>query len=119
MDLNAVRTKLLGFGMQLLDGIDPNPDNFVCAGIIHTRTQAVGCLLRLEPNKQAQVSSLSLQFAWYLLNPAYQNAIAPKHFIGTSKFFNKMSVQCMFYNKRYFSEYLFLQKYSNKLTVAV
>jgi AP-2 complex subunit alpha len=56
MDLNAVRTKLLGFGMQLLDGIDPNPDNFVCAGIIHTRTQAVGCLLRLEPNKQAQVA---------------------------------------------------------------
>jgi AP-2 complex subunit alpha len=55
MDLNAVRTKLLGFGMQLLDGIDPNPDNFVCAGIIHTRNQAVGCLLRLEPNKQAQV----------------------------------------------------------------
>jgi len=55
MDLNAVRTKLLGFGMQLLDGIDPNPDNFVCAGIIHTRNQAVGCLLRLEPNKLAQV----------------------------------------------------------------
>jgi AP-2 complex subunit alpha len=61
MDLNAVRTKLLGFGMQLLDGIDPNPDNFVCAGIIHTRNQAVGCLLRLEPNKQAQVCSLLLQ----------------------------------------------------------
>lgn len=55
MDLTAVRTKLLGFGMQLLDGIDPNPDNFVCAGIVHTRTQQVGCLLRLEPNKQAQV----------------------------------------------------------------
>lgn len=58
MDLQAARTKLLGFGMQLLDGIDPNPDNFVCAGIIHTRTQQVGCLLRLEPNKQAQVSNM-------------------------------------------------------------
>lgn len=55
MDLAAARTKVLGFGMQLLDGIDPNPDNFVCAGIIHTRTQQIGCLLRLEPNKQAQV----------------------------------------------------------------
>lgn len=43
--------------MQLLDGIDPNPDNFVCAGIVHMRAQQVGCLLRLEPNKQAQVSS--------------------------------------------------------------
>lgn len=58
MDLTQVRTKLQGFGMQLLDGIDPNPDNFVCAGIVHMRAQQVGCLLRLEPNKQAQVSSL-------------------------------------------------------------
>lgn len=55
MDLAQVRTKLQGFGMQLLDGIDPNPDNFVCAGIVHMRAQQVGCLLRLEPNKQAQV----------------------------------------------------------------
>lgn len=55
MDLQQVRTKLQGFGMQLLDGIDPNPDNFVCAGIVHMRAQQVGCLLRLEPNKQAQV----------------------------------------------------------------
>lgn len=55
MDLPAARNKLLGFGMQLLDGIDPNPDNMVCAGIIHTQGQQVGCLLRLEPNRQAQV----------------------------------------------------------------
>lgn len=55
MDLQAARTKLIGFGMQLLDGIDPNPDNFVCAGIVHMRTQQVGCLLRLEPNRNAQV----------------------------------------------------------------
>lgn len=58
MDLTVVRTKILGFGMQLLDGIDPNPDNFVCAGIIHMRSQQVGCLLRLEPNKQAQVREI-------------------------------------------------------------
>lgn len=45
----------MGFGMQLLDQVDPNPDNMVCAGIIHTQSQQVGCLLRLEPNKQAQV----------------------------------------------------------------
>ncbi|KAJ8894951.1 hypothetical protein PR048_000258 [Dryococelus australis] len=61
MDLTAARTKLLGFGMQLLDGIDPNPDNFVCAGIIHTRTQQVGCLLRLEPNKQAEMYRLTVR----------------------------------------------------------
>jgi len=61
MDLTAARTKVLGFGMQLLDGIDPNPDNFVCAGIVHTRTQQIGCLLRLEPNKQAQMYRLTVR----------------------------------------------------------
>lgn len=61
MDLVATRTKVLGFGMQLLDGIDPNPDNFVCAGIIHTRTHQIGCLLRLEPNKQAQMYRLTVR----------------------------------------------------------
>lgn len=40
---------------MLLEGIDPNPENFVCAGIVHTSTLQVGCLLRLEPNRQAQV----------------------------------------------------------------
>lgn len=56
LDLPGARNKLMGFGMQLLDQVDPNPDNMVCAGIIHTQSQQVGCLLRLEPNKQAQVS---------------------------------------------------------------
>lgn len=55
LDLPGARNKLMGFGMQLLENVDPNPDNMVCAGIIHTQTQQVGCLLRLEPNKQAQV----------------------------------------------------------------
>jgi AP-2 complex subunit alpha len=61
MDLQAARTKIMGFGMQLLDGIDPNPDNFVCAGIIHMRSQQVGCLLRLEPNKSAQMYRLTVR----------------------------------------------------------
>lgn len=47
--------QLNGFGIMLLEGIDPNPENFVCAGIVHTSTLQVGCLLRLEPNRQAQV----------------------------------------------------------------
>lgn len=59
LDLAGAKTKLSGFGMQLLEGIDPNPDNMVCAGIIHTQSHQVGCLLRLEPNKQAQVSMVS------------------------------------------------------------
>lgn len=41
--------------MALLENVDPNPENFVCAGVIQTKAQQVGSLLRLEPNAQAQV----------------------------------------------------------------
>uniref|UniRef100_U5EX15 AP-2 complex subunit alpha n=1 Tax=Corethrella appendiculata TaxID=1370023 RepID=U5EX15_9DIPT len=61
LDLAGARNKLTGFGMQLLDGIDPNPDNMVCAGIIHTQLHQVGCLLRLEPNKQAFMFRLTIR----------------------------------------------------------
>jgi len=56
---DATKTRLIGYGFQLLENIDPNPDNFVCAGIIHTRSLQIGCLLRLEPNKQAQMYRLT------------------------------------------------------------
>ncbi|VDP17154.1 unnamed protein product [Soboliphyme baturini] len=45
--------QLTGFGMQVLEGVDPNADNFVAAGIIHTKTVQIGCLLRLEPKLNA------------------------------------------------------------------
>ena len=51
--------QLLGFGLSILDGIDPNPDNFVSSGILHTRNQQIGCLVRLEPNRQAEVGASS------------------------------------------------------------
>lgn len=50
---------MLGFGISILEGIDPNPDNYVSAGVIHTRSGQVGCLIRLEPNKNAQVRFLN------------------------------------------------------------
>lgn len=68
LDLPSARNKLMGFGMQLLDNVDPNPDNMVCAGIIHTQSQQVGCLLRLEPNKQAQVEKKSIRYGWNWIN---------------------------------------------------
>uniref|UniRef100_A0A3B3WNQ9 AP-2 complex subunit alpha n=1 Tax=Poecilia mexicana TaxID=48701 RepID=A0A3B3WNQ9_9TELE len=61
MDTDVTKAKLLGFGVALLDGVDPNPVNFVGAGIIHTKTTQVGCLLRLEPNTQAQMYRLTLR----------------------------------------------------------
>ena len=55
MVTETIKNKILGVGFSVLEGVDPNPDNFVSASIIHTRTQQVGCLLRLEPNKEVQV----------------------------------------------------------------
>lgn len=55
MEADAIKAKLSGFGMQILEGIDPDPENYVCAGIIYTRSMNIGVLSRLEPNKQAMV----------------------------------------------------------------
>ena len=51
-------TQLLGYKLSLLENVDPNPDNFVSAGIISTRSVLVGCLLRLEPNLQTKVCAV-------------------------------------------------------------
>ncbi|XP_067452783.1 AP-2 complex subunit alpha-2 isoform X3 [Thunnus thynnus] len=61
MDTDVTKAKILGFGVALLDGVDPNPANFVGAGVIHTKSTQVGCLLRLEPNEQAEMYRLTLR----------------------------------------------------------
>ncbi|XP_061078917.1 AP-2 complex subunit alpha-2 isoform X1 [Conger conger] len=61
MDTEVLKAKLLGLGTALLENVDPNPENFVCAGVIQTKAQQVGCLLRLEPNTQAQMYRLTLR----------------------------------------------------------
>ncbi|XP_064171701.1 AP-2 complex subunit alpha-2 isoform X1 [Anguilla rostrata] len=61
MDTELLKAKLLGLGCALLENVDPNPENFVCAGVIQTKAQQVGCLLRLEPNAQAQMFRLTLR----------------------------------------------------------
>ncbi|XP_014678130.1 PREDICTED: AP-2 complex subunit alpha-2-like [Priapulus caudatus] len=61
MDSEQAKAKLVGFGIGVLGGIDPNPENFVCAGIVHTRTQQIGLLVRLEPNKGAQMYRLTVR----------------------------------------------------------
>ncbi|MBN3278418.1 AP2A1 protein, partial [Polyodon spathula] len=61
MDTEVLKAKLLGLGTALLENVDPNPENFVCAGVIQTKSAQVGCLLRLEPNAQAQMYRLTLR----------------------------------------------------------
>ncbi|KAM3919532.1 AP-2 complex subunit alpha-2 isoform 3-T3 [Leptodactylus fuscus] len=61
MDPEIVKAKIIGFGPALLENVDPNPSNFVAAGIIQTKSRQVGCLLRLEPNMQAQMYRLTIR----------------------------------------------------------
>lgn len=58
-DVSTVPTRriLEGFKWGILDGVDPNARNFVAASVLHTSTGGkFGCLLRLEPNSENQVS---------------------------------------------------------------
>ncbi|KAJ3092583.1 hypothetical protein HK102_005352 [Quaeritorhiza haematococci] len=54
--VDVVRKVLSGLRFGVLDGIDPNPNNFVGAGIFSSAEAGkVGCLLRLEINMEQQV----------------------------------------------------------------
>lgn len=47
------------FGWGILKGVDPNEKNVVGASVCHTGVGKLGCLLRLEPNWETQVCSIS------------------------------------------------------------
>uniref|UniRef100_A0A915DAA3 Clathrin adaptor alpha/beta/gamma-adaptin appendage Ig-like subdomain domain-containing protein n=1 Tax=Ditylenchus dipsaci TaxID=166011 RepID=A0A915DAA3_9BILA len=61
IDPEQISTKLSGLGARLLTNVDPNPENFVCAGIIHTQAAQIGTLIRLEPNKSAKMYRLTIR----------------------------------------------------------
>ncbi|KAF6020850.1 AP2A1 [Bugula neritina] len=71
IDKAAITQKLIGFGVGAIDSIDPNPDNYVAAAIIHTRAQQIGCLLRLEPNIQAEMYRLTVRSTKELASKAF------------------------------------------------
>jgi AP-2 complex subunit alpha len=59
LDLARGRQIVSGHRFNVLDDIDPNPSNLVGAGILHMSSDGkVGCLLRVEPNKDAKVCGL-------------------------------------------------------------
>ncbi|KAJ3800721.1 adaptin N terminal region-domain-containing protein [Lentinula aff. detonsa] len=62
LDLPKFRQAVTGHRFNLLDGVDPNPNNLVGAGVLHTSVEGkVGCLLRLEPNKEAKLCRLTVR----------------------------------------------------------
>jgi AP-2 complex subunit alpha len=70
-DLNHDRHKEVVSGQKLsiLSDVDPNPNNLVGAGILHTSADGkVGCLVRLEPNREAKVRDSRPQLVFLKLN---------------------------------------------------
>lgn len=56
MNMEFVRKVVAGFRWGILDNVDPNSKNIVGATVLHTTDGKFGCLLRLEPNFDTQVS---------------------------------------------------------------
>ncbi|KAG6336574.1 hypothetical protein ID866_2512 [Astraeus odoratus] len=62
LDLPHNRRIILGNHFEILEGIDPNPSNIVGAAVLHTSVDGkVGCLLRLEPNREAKLCRLTVR----------------------------------------------------------
>lgn len=62
LDIPRNRQIISGNGFEILDGIDPNPSNIVGAAVLHTSSDGkVGCLLRLEPNREAKLCRLTIR----------------------------------------------------------
>ncbi|KAI0322331.1 Adaptor protein complex AP-2 alpha subunit [Amylostereum chailletii] len=70
VDHEKNRSVVSGHHLTVLPNVDPNPSNIVAAGVLHTSVDGkVGCLMRLEPNKEAKlcritVRSTSEDVAW-------------------------------------------------------
>ncbi|KAI0689606.1 Adaptor protein complex AP-2 alpha subunit [Cytidiella melzeri] len=62
IDIEKQRQVVLGSSLNVLDGIDPNPSNIVAASILHMSVEGkVGCLMRLEPNKDAKLCRITVR----------------------------------------------------------
>ena len=64
-DAEWTRRMAEAFGWGILKGVDPNEKNVVGASVLHTGAGKLGCLLRLEPNWDTQVSENSLRVGEY------------------------------------------------------
>ena len=56
IDERFTRETVAGFKWRILDGVDPNPKNLVGCAVFQTEKGKTGCLLRMEPNHDQQVS---------------------------------------------------------------
>ncbi|KRY00861.1 AP-2 complex subunit alpha-2 [Trichinella pseudospiralis] len=60
VDCEQLQAKITSFGMQILS-VDPNPEVFCAAGIINTRAVQIGCLMRLEASRTANIYHITFR----------------------------------------------------------
>eukprot|EP00158_Paraphelidium_tribonemae_P007253 Partr_v1_DN28168_c0_g2_i2_m55082 putative Adaptor-related protein complex 2, alpha len=57
-----VKSLLESLNMGILGGVDPNPNNFVCASVVQTASSGkIGCLLRVETNVEQAMFRVTLR----------------------------------------------------------
>lgn len=62
VDLARNRQVISGNHLEILEEIDSNSSNIVGAGVLHTLVDGkVGCLLRLEPNREAKLCRITVR----------------------------------------------------------
>ncbi|EIW86711.1 Adaptor protein complex AP-2 alpha subunit [Coniophora puteana RWD-64-598 SS2] len=62
VDIERNRQVISGHRFEVLKEIDSNPTNIVGAGVLHTSVDGkVGCLLRLEPNREAKLCRVTVR----------------------------------------------------------
>ncbi|KZT30576.1 AP-2 complex subunit alpha [Neolentinus lepideus HHB14362 ss-1] len=62
IDMPRQQQVISGLRFDVLEGIDPSPTNIVGAGVLHMATEGkVGCLLRLEPNREAKLCRVTIR----------------------------------------------------------
>ncbi|KAI9460583.1 Adaptor protein complex AP-2 alpha subunit [Lactarius psammicola] len=62
LDREKQQQVISGQKLSVLPDVDPNPNNFVGAGVLHMSGDGkVGCLLRLEPNRDAKLCRITIR----------------------------------------------------------
>ncbi|GJJ72783.1 AP-2 complex subunit alpha [Entomortierella parvispora] len=62
IDLEKARSILVNNRLGICENVDPKPGNFVATGVFNTSMSGkVGCLLRLEPNKETDMYRLTVR----------------------------------------------------------
>ncbi|KAG8188955.1 hypothetical protein JTE90_016622 [Oedothorax gibbosus] len=61
MERGSVANKIEGIGLMLLPNIDPNKENFVAAGIFHSKSNQIEILLRLQSDYKTRSYKLTVR----------------------------------------------------------